>query len=484
MRISIKQVMLIFIGLFLFALEMLMIRVDINGLSNGWEYRCALIVLISVVYSIVTWKIMKFKFISPKFFVLFSLFMFHLSSVLVIGLDKDTTYTTHEMLYRYGETWGFLGTIYSNFFIYVYVIGIVLFSKKEFENKYNTIIRVDESEIRFCRKIGIIVFMIAILPQLYHDLSQISIKISGGYASMLETEISFYGIPLGWFTKLFLPSILIILSSYRYEKKKFTRIMMLTVMYFSIFMLLTGRKGNSIQTFVPIIFMYFYFFKPKIKMHYIIIAYLGIYLVTIVTHIRALEINDQFIGNFKSVITEAEPIKDLALEMGGTVKAPIQALMAIPSTGEFQWGKTYIYSVIYSISSGLKIPNNLSKYALFNSYLSQPERGQFINSTVFAMGGSAIAEWYWNFGWCGIPLVIIFSYFILKYEKILISRGNKPINFAILTSFMYYLMRYTRGYFNEIIWQPIYIYIFIFIISNILRKYKLSIKSKKIMAEK
>lgn len=472
MEVTFKKIMLIFLSIFFLGIEISILYKDTIEVSNGWELRCAIVVSLTVIYSIMVWKIMKLKFSSPKFFVLFSLFMFHLSSILVIGFDKSTTYTSHEMLYRYGEYWGFWGTIYSNFFVYFYIIGIILFSKNEIIENIDSIEinKPNESQLNFCRKIGINIFMISILPQLYHDICQISIKISDGYSNMLESEISFYGIPLGWFTKLFLPSILIILSSYRYEKKKFTKIMMLTLIYYSAFMFLTGRKGNTIQTFVPLIFMYCYFFKPKIKIRYVIIAYLGIYLITMVTQSRAIDVNEHFISNLKEIAMETKPIKDLALEMGGTVKAPIQALMSIPSTGEFQWGKTYIYSTIYSILSGLKIPNNLSKNALFNIYLSQTERGEFINSTVFAMGGSAIAEWYWNFGWIGIPLVIIFSYFILKYEKRLIYRANNPLDFAVMTSFMYYLMRYTRGYFNEIIWQPIYIYLFIFIFSNILKK--------------
>ena len=37
---------------------------------------------------------------------------------------------------------------------------------------------------------------------------------------MFEADTTFYGIPLGWFTKLFLPAILLVLSSYRNNKRK------------------------------------------------------------------------------------------------------------------------------------------------------------------------------------------------------------------------------------------------------------------------
>lgn len=209
----------------------------------------------------------------------------------------------------------------------------------------------------------------------------------------------------------------------------------------------------------------------KLKIWYIAVAYLGIYFVTIVTHTRELAVDANFWNSLQEVIRESEPIKDLCLEMGGTVKAPIQALMSIPATGNYQWGLTYIASFFYSIFSGLKIPcSGLEKYALFNIYLSQPERGTFINSTVFAMGGSAIAEWYWNFGWYGIPLTLVFALFICKIEQKIYCSAYKPVWFGTWVSFLYYLMRYTRGYFNEIVWQPIYVFLFVALIQVVLIK--------------
>lgn len=78
-----------------------------------------------------------------------------------------------------------------------------------------------------------------------------------------------------------------------------------------------------ILVLVPLLFMYCYFFKPKLKIWYIAVAYLGIYFVTIVTHTRELAVDANFWNSLQEVIRESEPIKDLCLEMGGTVKAPM-----------------------------------------------------------------------------------------------------------------------------------------------------------------
>ena len=472
MKVSKTKFVVVTIGIMMIFLNYYILAVDIVQLSPGWEYRAGITTVILIVYSLISWRILGLKYASPTFFVLFSLYMFHLSSVTVIGFDTTTKYDYMQMLYRYGDEWGFQGTLYSELFIEVYLLGVLMFSKSNTElADYDETKGTDGNSLEICRSIGLCMLAISILPQLYHDVIQIGAKIAGGYQAMFEADTTFYGIPLGWFTKLFLPAILLVLSSYRNNKRRFTIVMGITAAYFLIFMFFTGRKGNTIQTLVPLLFMYCYFFKPKLKIWYIAVAYLGIYFVTIVTHTRELAVDANFWNSLQEVIRESEPIKDLCLEMGGTVKAPIQALMSIPATGNYQWGLTYIASFFYSIFSGLKIPcSGLEKYALFNIYLSQPERGTFINSTVFAMGGSAIAEWYWNFGWYGIPLTLVFALFICKIEQKIYCSAYKPVWFGTWVSFLYYLMRYTRGYFNEIVWQPIYVFLFVALIQVVLIK--------------
>lgn len=124
------------------------------------------------------------------------------------------------MLYRYGDEWGFQGTLYSELFIEVYLLGVLMFSKSNTElADYDETKGTDGNSLEICRSIGLCMLAISILPQLYHDVIQIGAKIAGGYQAMFESDTTFYGIPLGWFTKLFLPAILLVLSSYRNNKR-------------------------------------------------------------------------------------------------------------------------------------------------------------------------------------------------------------------------------------------------------------------------
>ncbi|MBR6111882.1 MAG: O-antigen polysaccharide polymerase Wzy [Paludibacteraceae bacterium] len=450
------------IGVVVAILNFLLLYDDIKTLSSGWEFRCAITTFILISYIILAWKRMRLKFYSPVFFLLFSMYMFHLSSVSVIGMDTSRVYDSHQMLYRYGDNLGFYGFLYSELFIEIFIIGYFFFCKKSFVgfNESEVIDETDEKSLIVSRKIGLTLFSVVVAPELYYDILRILAKAAGGYSAMNgENDYTFYGIPLGYFTKLFMPSIIIILSSYRNNYKKFVKIAIFATLYFVILMFFTGRKGDTIQSLIPILFLYFYFFKPKFRLSYLIVIYFGLYFMIVVSNTRNYAMTSDFKENVINSIERASPIKDVCLEMGGTIKAPIQAIMAIPSSGDFQYGLSYPAAAIYSISCGVHFPlESIKKYALFNVYLSQTERGTLANETVAFMGGSIIAEFYWNFGWVGLPFALLLAWLALNYEKRLIENVRKPITFALYVAFLHFLLRWTRGYFADVVWQSLFIY--------------------------
>lgn len=83
-----------------------------------------------------------------------------------------------QMLYRYGDEWGFQGTLYSELFIEVYLLGVLMFSKSNTElADYDETKGTDGNSLEICRSIGLCMLAISILPQLYHDVIQIGAKL-------------------------------------------------------------------------------------------------------------------------------------------------------------------------------------------------------------------------------------------------------------------------------------------------------------------
>lgn len=457
------RLFLLFIGILLLFANYVVLKEDFIAVSYGWEKRLAIAVVTIVIYAGIIWKLLKLRFYSPLFFILLSLYMFHLSSIPYFGFFENLDYEGVHQLYRFNKELSFWGVVYSGLFIISYLIGVIIFAKPEIYDVSSKNSDPIAKKVLLCsRRVGIFLFCFSVLPELYFDISQAMAKTVGGYEFLMtENNITFYGIPLGYFTKMFIPSILIILSSYRYEKKEFRKIFVLALVYFVLLMLLTGRRGNSIQAIIPLIFIYCYFYRPKFNFGYIFLGYVSLVLFNVITNTRKFATGEELFNEMKASVVESSPIKDVCMEMGGTIKAPIQALMAIPATGDYQYGLSYPASVIYAISAGLHMPiQSIKPYAMFNEYLTLSERGSDIHETVAYMGGSIIAEWYWNFGWIGIFMVPLLVFFFCKYEKRMISVSQRPVTFALWVVVLYFFTRWSRGYFTDVVWNLFFIYVF------------------------
>ena len=67
---------------------------------NGWELTSALTSIIVGVFFFAVWKMMKFEFWSPTFFVIFSLYMFHLSTLALLFFDHSIIQDEFVLLFR------------------------------------------------------------------------------------------------------------------------------------------------------------------------------------------------------------------------------------------------------------------------------------------------------------------------------------------------------------------------------------------------
>jgi len=469
-NIASRKLNMLFLGVIILLIGWVYFYPDMSDVRVGWEYRMAVFSAILFMYYLIVWRVMQFRVVSPTFFVLLSMWLFHITLVIVMGF-KLHEYNPSIMLYRYGDQNTFDALVFSHLIITFYIFGLIIYSEKTKVTK-EVLTRDDYIDIIICRQLGVIFLLISILPTIYSNYVQVSAKIAEGYSGTMSADTSFHGIPLGWFTKLFLPGILLILSSFKNNRTVFMRIMLIVIIYYLLFMFFTGRKGNTIQTVAPLLVMYFYYFNPKIKIRYLFFAYLGLYLVNIVTATREMGVNGEFWSQVQYFLVESNPIVDLMFEMGGTIKAVIQMQMAVPQTGSLQFGTTYIYGFIVSIAEGLNlsIAAPYNQYAIFANYLALPERGSLLNASVASMGGSSIAEWWWNFGWFSIIAVLLFAKLVLLYENTLIKSLENPVKFAMWCSFLYYLMRYTRGYITDMIWDPIFVFCCISIAYSYLKK--------------
>lgn len=465
-----KRTITITIGVLLMLFSVVYILVNnLDDISNTWYSQLSICTVFLVLYVWFVWKKNGFAFWSPIFFIIFSLFMFHLSTVAYCFVDDTVLEDDNLMLTRYGEEIGLMASLYSLLFIYVFVIGCVIYKKSEYQTKQKDEI-ISESVLSQCRKLGLILMSISILPEFYHQYMQIISRVTLGYAEVDATIGSnFMGIPIGFLFNLFIPSLLLILSSYRYQKKKFMVIAGLWFVYYVILMFFTGRKGSSIQAIIPVIFMYCYFYRPKVRLLYAFVLYIVLMVMTITTKTRFMVMGVGFSNSVKELIVENDPIREICVEMGGSIKGPIQAIMATRTITDFRMGLTYPLCFLDIINEYLHLGlDDIEQYVKFNKYLSDPSRGAVVNESVEFMGGSLIAEWYWNFWWLGLFFVPILAKFLCHYEQKIYVYTNKPVKFAIYVMFLHFILKWTRGYFYDVVWLTIYTYTAITILKKIL----------------
>lgn len=452
LKLTRKQAWLLFAGinLLFFSVFDLFFLVKVE---SHWELQCAILCIVHAVYAVIAWKALHFSFFSPKTLFLLFLVLFHEGNLLVAAFFPMTPEEqTFCMLYRYGEEQALTASRYCILFIFMYIWLVILLEGKQGER-----MAMPRKSAPNLTKIGWILMLVALPTTLYTDFKMALGRISQGYAGVYEADVTFYGIPLGYFTKMFFPAIVLLLIGYRNRKKQFYKIFVVVLLYYLLRMILIGRKGDSILAIIPIVGLYAHCFKPKGKWYYLVGGYLLVFVCSLVTKMRGTAIDAGFEQMLAETVQSANPIKDILLEMGGTIKAVIQSMMAVPATGSFRGGATYIWAPIGGILSGLKISTPwITAQTQMPQFFSLPERGAYINATVPSMGGSAIGEWYLNFGWPGLILMVALVWLIIRYDKRYIRSVNNDLAFAYMNIFLFYFLRYSRAYVIELVWNPLF----------------------------
>lgn len=446
------QMMLLLVGIDILSFSLFFLFAIVRVESN-WEYECAVLCIVHYVYAIIAWKKLRFSFFTPKTLFLLALILFHEGNLLVVafwGLTPEEESLC--MLYRYGEERALAASKYCILFIFVYILLIIFFSG----NRNDKIVPLNETTSNLT-KIGYILMLAALPTTLFTDYRLSMGRIAQGYEGVYDADVTFYGIPLGYFTKMFYPAIILLLVGYKNKRKQFNRVFVIVLIYYVLRMLLIGRKADSILAIVPIFGLYMYYQKPKLKWYHFAGGYLLVFLSSMVSRLRGEAIGDSFGESIQTALMMSNPIKDILFEMGGTIKAVIQSQMAVPATGSFRLGSTYLWAPVGGILSGLKIETPwITSQTQLPQFLALPERGAYINATVPSMGGSAIGEWYLNFGWVGLLLMPVFIWAVSRYDGCYIRTRGNDLLFVYMNIFLYYFLRYSRQYVIELVWNPLF----------------------------
>ena len=211
-------------------------------------------------------------------------------------------------------------------------------------------------------------------------------------------------------------------------------------------MLLVGNRGQYIALIVLLFLVYMKDLKKIKKLT--TMQYIGIIIGTVFLFFISSYVADNrgLVGkniSFIEHIKENNFIFSTLNELGGTLINTILIIINCPENIQFGKGITYIGGLFHFIPGFADMFPNVVQYndlgAILNDY--------FVKGS--GLGGSYIAEMYFNFGFYATIIQIIFGYLLIKCDS-LIGRDNVSIlKKSILYYFIYAIFMYTRGNFSE-----------------------------------
>lgn len=348
--------------------------------------------------------------------------------------------------------------------------SVVPFSCISTENDGNEFDFEYDMKLMRCHTLGTILILIGILPYIYSEFVYVRGAMIYGYQNA-ENTVSLSGTGLGLLGNMFIIGAMMWMISYQRDKKKFDSIFVALTLYQVVRMFITGDRSTGIALILVWLLIRHKFVSP-IKGFRACIYLVGIYFSMV--FIKLIEMT-RAIGS--PTVTEAihdlfqsNILADTVFEYGGNVWCGMMVYYSVPETGSFRCGLTYLAAIIGKPLSVLNITNRFMEFADFSVFLGESERGALINKLTDAMGGSFSGEWWFNFGWIGIVLIVFFGYYLAKFSDVCVNSKRSPIVSTYLLYVATLVIWWVRQYFTAVSWYALFYGTVIFILNNLLSR--------------
>lgn len=339
-------------------------------------------------------------------------------------------------VYKEAACFAFLSQMMLFFGMYLFFTYKIQTTVKE--NQIENLFHIPLKSIRI---IGVICFMIGIIPTLYIDISRLLLFLEGGYLNTYNLNARDFVEILANFFNF---SIFALIIGFSKNKKIATSIFFATVLY-KVIMMSSGGRGEAIVFLLGLFIVWESLviqLSGKKIILLILLGYLGLVLLNFIASARTIsnlnfvEIKDIFLQS----LTKNQLISAFS-EFGSTFATVCFTVASKPGP---TLGLNYILPII------LVIPN----IGGFNSgIVDQMIFTKHINTFNQPIGGSYIGELFYSFHWYGIFFAVILGLFIgYMYYKMVLNKKDEK-NYFIYLLFSYstpLIFFWIRGYFGAI----------------------------------
>lgn len=427
----------------------------------------AILMILIILY---TWIKLTDNLLNLYMFFLLFLIIFNFGQFIAMilnGFNMSVLQSYTNSLTAFSNSILLKSTVISYFSIFcLHIGGLLSYNKYKFQSSNHKGIH-----LSYCKYIGIILFIVSIVPTIIYDYTYFKQSINVGYSfSVLSIN---YGI-IDDIARLFKISIIFLLIGYK-DSKKSKIIFTLTLVYSILKIWIIGQRGYEFIFIIIITYIYYkYISTLNIKkiLKLIVISVVLLSMMNSVVYIR--ETTDKVsMSRIISNIIENNIVIEVLAEFGSTFYTTELIVNNVPQTINFCYGMEYT-SAILSIFPNI---GNLNQYLNSINIIYQvsplAKRG-------VGIGGSFIGEAYYNFSYFIFIFMILAGYF---FFSVYASNKNKKGNIdyiKICLSLAFYqnliwlcrdnIMSFPRKCIFEIVF-PFFIYI-------VLKKYN-SVHNKK-----
>ena len=307
-------------------------------------------------------------------------------------------------------------------------------------------------------------------------LFKIRINVTQGYTVALNTNYTGAG-PfshiINFGSTLFLPALFASLVATR-GKRKLTTLACLIYIVFIVLYFLSGSRFEAVVSLAGVCLLYHFYYKRIRIKNLMIIVVVGIcilYVCSLLSNIRRIT----NYGNTTSAIEIVqESVEDtnennIITDVISTAGMQILSVTAVydncPDEIPYSYGEYYLFGilrVIPNFTGGKNIFITDSIDTMFRKYLT----------VTYGMGSSFIIEAYYNFGYFGIMMMVVYGALIVYVVNLMESKERQEKD-LVLTYFVFYIastsLFWIRSDARFLVREIVFYYIGIKVLTNIVQ---------------
>lgn len=289
---------------------------------------------------------------------------------------------------------------------------------------------------------SIVLLNVSFVCKLIVLLFKIRLNLTYGYSVALGTDYNGAG-PfshiVNFVATLFLPSIFAVLVATK--NKKYNFIFWVYYFIFVIAYFLSGSRFEAVISLAGLVLLYHFYYRKITVKQFILIGIVGfcvLFVCSLMNKVRIITNYGQttdFTEIFRNSIQSSKKSNfmfDVIATTGFQILSVTNVLINCPNPHHFTYGGYYfggLMRIIPNILGGNNILITKSIDNIFTPYLTK----------TYGMGSSFIIEAYYNFGYFGFLIMILYGYLIaLVCSKMNYIRKGQSKN-IILTYFVFYM---------------------------------------------